>query len=127
MAAGILLPSWGIDMSRNYAAVPHEYLEEMSELTDEEFGRLMRGLLLYSREGTPIQASGNERFYVKRVMNREDGLRASYDEIAERNRSNGRKGGRPRKNPETQNNPEEPRKTERNPENPRRRRSRSQR
>ena len=105
-------------MSRNYAAVPHEYLEEMSELSDEEFGRLMRGLLLYSREGTPIQAEGNERFYAKRVMNREDGLKASYEEIAERNRSNGRKGGRPRKNPETQKNPEEPKETKKNPEEP---------
>ena len=107
-------------MARNYAAVPHEYLEEMAELTDEEFGRLMRALLLYSRDGKPVEGEGNERFYARRVMNREDGLKASYEEIAERNRSNGRKGGRPKKqeNPETQKNPKKPRKTEKNPEEP---------
>ena len=38
-------------MARDYTAVPWEYLDEMEELTDEEFGRLIRALLLYSQRG----------------------------------------------------------------------------
>lgn len=59
-------------MARNYAALPHDYLEEMQELNDAEFGRLTRSLLKYSMTGEPIALSGNERFYAKRVMAAED-------------------------------------------------------
>jgi len=46
-------------MARDYAAMPHEYLEEMAELDDAEFGRLTRALLLcaYAREGVPSGAA----------------------------------------------------------------------
>ncbi|MBO4914546.1 MAG: hypothetical protein J5449_05005 [Oscillospiraceae bacterium] len=73
-------------MARNYAAVPHEYLEEMAELTDEQFGRLMRALLRYSRSGEAICLEGNERFYAARVKAMEDRHQKSYDEAAERHR-----------------------------------------
>lgn len=63
---------------RDYAAVPHEYLEEMDALNDAEFGRLVRSLLVYSKEGTPIALCGNERFYAKRVMAREDRFQQSF-------------------------------------------------
>lgn len=68
-------------MARDYAAVPHEYREEMSELSDTEFGRLIRALLLYSETGEPIALRGNERFYVQRVMAEEDRHRRSYDDL----------------------------------------------
>lgn len=67
-------------MGRNYAAIPHDYLEEMEQLTDEEFGRLVRGLLRYSMTGEAISPVGNERFYVKRVQNAEDGFQNAFDE-----------------------------------------------
>ena len=63
---------------RNYAPLPYEYLEEMDELNDAEFGRLARALLRYSMTGEPIALSGNERFYAKRVMLREDRFRESF-------------------------------------------------
>ena len=69
-------------MARNYAAVPYEYLEEMEDLNDEEFGRLMRALLQYSMTGEPMRLAGNERFFSKRVMAQEDRFRDSYDEIS---------------------------------------------
>lgn len=69
-------------MARNYAALPYEYLEEMEALNDEEFGRLMRALLLYSATGEPMRLAGNERFYAKRIMAQEDRFRDSYDEIS---------------------------------------------
>ncbi|MCD7733981.1 MAG: DUF6291 domain-containing protein [Clostridiales bacterium] len=78
-------------MSRNYVALPYEYLAEMEELDDEEFGRLCRGLLRYSMEGTPIQPEGNLRFYTRRVMNREDRFQESFDEQQRRRSEAGKK------------------------------------
>ena len=71
-------------MANNYTAVPHEYLEEFEVLTDAEFGRLLRGLLRYSRDGVAIEASGNERFYVRRVMTQEDVNAQHYAASAQR-------------------------------------------
>ena len=65
---------------RDYAAVPHEYLEEMDVLSDAEFGRLVRFLLEYSSKGTTTALNGNERFYAKRVIAREDRYQKSYME-----------------------------------------------
>lgn len=69
-------------MARDYAAVPHEYREEMAELSDEEFGRLIRSLLTYSADGTPIRLTGNERFYIARVTAEEDRHKRSYEAIS---------------------------------------------
>lgn len=68
-------------MARNYAALPHEYLEELDALNDAEFGRLTRALLAYSMTGEPMALCGNERFYAKRVMAQEDRFKASYEEL----------------------------------------------
>lgn len=95
-------------MARNYAALSHEYLEEMAELDDAEFGRLARALLKYSMTGEVVELPGNERFYYRRVLMREDSHQASYESVAARNRENGKKGGRPR-NPKK---PSETQKTE---------------
>ncbi len=69
-------------MARNYAALPHEYLEELDALNDAEFGRLTRALLAYSMTGEPIALCGNERFYAKRVMAQEDRFKASYEDVS---------------------------------------------
>ena len=69
-------------MARDYAAVPYAYWEEMSDLSDAEFGRLIRALLRYSETGETIALRGNERFHAKRVMAEEDRHRKSYDAIA---------------------------------------------
>jgi hypothetical protein len=79
-------------MARDYAAVPHEYREEMSDLSDAEFGRLMRFLLDYSRSGTAAALRGNERFCAKRVMAEEDRHRRSYEELAGARAKAGRAG-----------------------------------
>lgn len=79
-------------MARNYAALPHDYLEEMQELNDAEFGRLTRSLLRYSMTGEPIALSGNERFYAKRVMSQEDRFQESYIETSDKRREAGKKG-----------------------------------
>ena len=71
-------------MARNYAAVPHEYLDEMAELSDEEFGRLMRALILYSSTGQEVQLAGNERYLYKRVIAQENRYQQNYDDLEEK-------------------------------------------
>jgi hypothetical protein len=67
-------------MSREYTAVPHEYLEEMDCLSDAEFGRLMRALLYYSMTGEEKELSGCEKAHWKRVRNRENRYQVSFGE-----------------------------------------------
>lgn len=84
--------------SRDYAALPHEYLEEMEELSDAEFGRLCRALLQYSMTGEVPALSGNERHHLKRVTMREDRYKASYQNSIEKHRSAGKKSAEKRRN-----------------------------
>ena len=79
-------------MARDYAAVPHEYREEMAALSDAEFGRLVRALLDYSASGTPIRLDGNERFYIARVTAEEDRHKRSYEAISAARSEAGRAG-----------------------------------
>ena len=99
-------------MARNYAALFHEYLDEMADLTDAEFGRLARALLVYSRTGEFPALNGNERLFKRRVIMQEDRAQESYAQVVEKNRANGKLGGRPRKPTETQNNPQKPNETQ---------------
>ncbi len=79
-------------MGRKYAALPHEYLDEMAELTDEEWGRLTRALLRYSATGEEPALTGNERFFWRRVVNREQGLQQHYEDVAAKRSQAGKKG-----------------------------------
>ena len=58
-------------MAREYVPVAFDYLEEMEPLSDADFGRLMRALILYARDGVPVELDGDCRFYAKRVMNKD--------------------------------------------------------
>lgn len=115
-------------MARNYAALYHEYLDEMADLSDAEFGRLARALLVYSSTGEFPALSGNERWFVRRIMAQEDRTQEGYETLAARSRSNGANGGRPKKPRETKDNlenPGEPRETQDNPDEPRKPKSKS--
>lgn len=68
-------------MARNYAAIPYDYLEEMSNLNDAEFGRLIRAVLKYSSTGEKVALSGNERFLYRRAIMQEERFQSDYDEI----------------------------------------------
>ena len=58
-------------MAREYVPVAFDYLEEMEPLSDADFGRLIRALILYARDGVPIELDGDCRFYAKRMMNKD--------------------------------------------------------
>lgn len=79
-------------MARNYAALLHEYLEEMDILSDAEFGRLCRALLRYSMDGKEGQLEGAEKVLWKRVKKQEDRFQESYEEKSEARRNAGKRG-----------------------------------
>lgn len=79
-------------MARNYAALPHDYLAEMAQLDDAEFGRLCRALLRYSAGGESGELPGNERFLLPRVIQQEDRFQRSYDELTRVRSAAGKKG-----------------------------------
>lgn len=79
-------------MARNYAPLPHEYLEEMDILSDAEFGRLCRALLQYSMAGKEGQLQGAEKVVWKRVKMQEDRFRENYEKQTDAKRNAGRIG-----------------------------------
>lgn len=83
-------------MGRDYAALPHEYYEEMADLTDEEWGRLTRALLKFSIFGEIVELTGNERFFYRRVINRELRYQSAFQERAEKLSQAGKRGAEKR-------------------------------
>ena len=118
MRKGLEPKKWCRMSKRNYAALMHDYLDEMSELTDAEFGRLCRMLLTYSITGEQLKPSGNERFYIKRIIAQEDRMQDSYSKASEARRQNGAMGGRPKKTEDNQAKPKKPSETEDNQAKP---------
>lgn len=74
-----------------YIKLFYDFAETVEPLSDEEVGRLIRGLLSYARTGEAPQFSGNERFLYPGLRLQVDRDKASYEEICERNRKNSKK------------------------------------
>lgn len=83
-------------MKRNYAALPYDYLEEMKILTDAEFGRLCRALIVYSSTGEKVALSGNERFLYDRVLLQEQRFQEAYMLDIDKKKKSGEKGAKAR-------------------------------
>ena len=81
-------------MPSEYVPIPIEYLAEMDSLTDEDFGRLIRALLRYGSDGTPIDLDGDCRFYAVRVMNKDDHYAARAEEEEEKRERTSRRNSR---------------------------------
>nr|DAX17819.1 MAG TPA: hypothetical protein [Caudoviricetes sp.] len=79
-------------MARNYAAIPHDYIEELSLLNDAEFGRLIRVLLEYSRDGRVAPLGGREQLLWPRVKLQEDRFQSSYEELTDKRSEAGKRG-----------------------------------
>lgn len=84
-------------MARDYTPLPFEFLEEMDGLSDEEYGRLIRGMQRYSMTGEEPELEGTERLFWKRCRNTIDRYAASYDSLCSARAESGKKGGRPKK------------------------------
>ena len=84
-------------MLRPYFCAYHSYLENMELLNSEERGRLFTALLEYSKDGTLIPLTGNERFVFPGIRSQIDRDKAQWEQIDNVKTANGHKGGRPKK------------------------------
>ena len=80
-------------MARSYIKVFFDWDEATAELTDAEKGRLIGAMLAYAR-GEPYQLPGNERFVFPAFKIQIDRDAAAYEEISEKRKLAGAKGGR---------------------------------
>ena len=78
-------------MARNYAALPHEYLDECADLSDAEFGRLIRALLEYSKTRREVTLSGGEKYLWRRVRSQEDRFQESYESTSDKRKASANK------------------------------------
>ena len=88
-------------MGKEYFKVFHSYLKSIEPLGDAERGRLFTAMLEYSITGIAQELSGNERFIFPTIQANMDRETELYKNTVERNRINGKYGGRPQnpKNP----------------------------
>lgn len=109
---------------KSYAPIPTDYVDMFEDLSDENFGKLMRWCLIYYRSGEDIELPAEITLLKKVCRVGLDRALESYEAKCEANRANGAKGGRPRKTQKTQPNPnnpvgfEETQITQANPKNP---------
>lgn len=80
-------------MSREYMCLYHSWQDTGAPLTDEEFGRLVRGALKYSADGTVPDLTGNEKYLWPTIKWQIDRDKQYYEESSNRRREAGRKGG----------------------------------
>lgn len=81
-------------MAREYMCLYHSYLETASELTDEEFGRLVRASLEYSRDGTARPLTGNEKILYPMFRWQIDKDKDYFEDIGQKRKSAGSAGGK---------------------------------
>ena len=82
-------------MARKYIKVFFDWDEATSELTPEEKGRLIDALIAYA-QGKPYSVEGNERFVFPGLRLQIDRDAAAYEEISEKRKQAGAKGGKQR-------------------------------
>ena len=87
-------------MALTYIKVFLDWLDAIDPLDDGERGRLFTALLQYAKTGEVPGLQGNERFLFPTLRILLDREAAAYESVCEANRTNGAKGGRPRKSPE---------------------------
>lgn len=82
-----------------YIKVYTDFARAMECLTYEEKGRLFEAMLLYGDNGQEPAFDGALRIVWPMVRNDIDRAAESYEKKANTSRENGKKGGRPPKNP----------------------------
>lgn len=90
-----------------YVKVFADMDETIGMLSETEAGRLFRALMAYIN-GRDVQLQGNEKFVFSMLKCQIDRDAASYQAYTEKQRENGKKGGRPRNPTVSQENPNNP-------------------
>ena len=89
-----------------------DYDDTFADMSDEEAGRLIKALIHYGATGEIASLPGPERLVFGILRRQHDRDNEDYQAFIEKQTENGKKGGRPRKNPEN------PTVFDKNPENP---------
>lgn len=99
-------------MAKNSFVLYYEYKEHFDLLSDEELGKLMRAIMVYEAEGVVPELDGMVKMAFSFIRKDLDISREKYDAKCERNRQNGKNGGRGNKT-ESECENEKPKKSER--------------
>lgn len=86
-------------MALEYFPCYHSYQAKLQRLSDAEVGRLFRALLRYSAGGAAEPPEGPEGLAYDFMVQDIDRAKANYAETCAQNRRNGKRGGRPQKQP----------------------------
>ena len=74
-----------------------DYQEQFDLLTDEEAGRLIKAIIKYEKTGEIPKLDGMLKMAFSFIKTQLDRDREKYNKKCEKNKENGRKGGRPKK------------------------------
>lgn len=100
-----------------YIKIYRDFIDVAKELDDEERGRLFLAIMQYANgeEVPPLKGAEKIAFVVLRSqIDRDD---AAHDEYIEKQRENGKRGGRPKKDKPVNKNPKNPTLKKQNPKN----------
>lgn len=75
-----------------------DYQEQFELLTDEQAGRLIKAIIKYEKQGEIIELDGTTKMAFSFIKAQLDRDREKYQAKCKKNKENGAKGGRPRKN-----------------------------
>lgn len=95
-------------MPKNSFVVYHNYRDVLEDLTDEQVGKLFRAMFDYEIDRVEPQFSGVLNIAFKFIKKDLDINLTKYDNICERNRQNGQKGGAPIGNQNARKQPKQP-------------------
>lgn len=80
-----------------YVCLYSSCLESVAPFSEAERGRLLTAMLVYAVRGEEVRLPGNERYLWPTIKSQIDRDAAAYRDRCEKNRDNGKKGGRPEK------------------------------
>ena len=96
-------------MNKETFIVFSEWEDNCEDLTDEEFGRLMRAFFKYAKNGVkPTFSDRAMRACWRPIQQATDRANEAYQAKCEKNRENGKKGGAPKGNMNAQKQPNNP-------------------
>lgn len=84
-------------MDKNSFLIYLDYEEQFDLLTDEQIGQLMRAIMKYEKTKEIPQLDGMLKMAFSFIKTQLDRDRKKYEKKCERNKENGAKGGRPKK------------------------------
>ena len=84
-------------MDKNSFLIYLDYQEQFELLTDEQAGQLIKAIIKYEKTGEITKLEGMIKMAFSFIKTQLDRDREKYNKKCEKNKENGRKGGRPKK------------------------------